>query len=199
VDGSVEALSDSLEKLSVESIKVIILHKAVGQIIESDILLASASDAIVIGFQVRPSPAARALAEKEGVEIKTYSIIYEAIEEIKMAMEGMLEPTKEEKIIGQVEVREVFKITKVGTVAGGMVIDGKISRNSPIRVIRNGIVVYPNKEGGLAELQSLKRFKEDVKEVKENLECGLAIKNFNDIKVGDIIEAVEITEVKQKL
>lgn len=199
VDGSVEALSDSLIKLSVESIKVSILHKAVGQIIESDILLASASDAIVIGFQVRPSPAARALAEKEGVEIKTYSIIYEAIEEIKMAMEGMLEPTKEEKIIGQVEVREVFKITKVGTIAGCMVIDGKITRNSPIRVIRDGIVVYPNKEGGLAELSSVKRFKEDVKEVKENLECGIGIKNFNDIKVGDIIEAYEITEVKQKL
>lgn len=199
VDGSVEALSDSLIKLSVESIKVSILHKAVGQIIESDILLASASDAIVIGFQVRPSVAARALAEREGVEIKTYSIIYEAIEEIKLAMEGMLEPTKEEKIIGQVEIREVFKITKVGTVAGCMVIDGKITRNSPIRVIRNGIVVYPNKEGGLAELQSLKRFKEDAKEVKENLECGLTVKNFNDIKVGDIIEAYEITEVKQKL
>ncbi|MBK9270919.1 MAG: translation initiation factor IF-2 [Saprospiraceae bacterium] len=199
VDGSVEALSDSLIKLSVESIKVSILHKAVGQIIESDILLASASDAIVIGFQVRPSPAARTLAEKEGVEIKTYSIIYEAIEEIKLAMEGMLEPTKEEKVIGQVEIREVFKITKVGTVAGCMVIDGKITRNSPIRVIRNGIVVYPNKEGGLAELQSLKRFKEDAKEVKENLECGLTVKNFNDIKVGDIIEAYEITEVKQKL
>jgi translation initiation factor IF-2 len=199
VDGSVEALSDSLIKLSVESIKVSVLHKAVGQIIESDILLASASDAIVIGFQVRPSPAARTLAEKEGVEIKTYSIIYEAIEEIKAAMEGMLEPTKEEKIVGQVEVRDVFKITKVGTVAGGIVIDGKISRNNPIRVIRNGIVIYPNKEGGMAELQSLKRFKDDVKEVKENMECGLAIKNFNDIKVGDIVEAYEITEVKQTL
>ncbi len=199
VDGSVEALSDSLIKLSVESIKVSVLHKAVGQIIESDILLASASDAIVIGFQVRPSPAARTLAEKEGVEIKTYSIIYEAIEEIKAAMEGMLEPTKEEKIVGQVEVRDVFKITKVGTVAGGIVIDGKISRNNPIRVIRNGIVIYPNKEGGMAELQSLKRFKDDVKEVKENMECGIAIKNFNDIKVGDIVEAYEITEVKQTL
>ncbi|MBK6822105.1 MAG: translation initiation factor IF-2 [Saprospiraceae bacterium] len=199
VDGSVEALSDSLIKLSVESIKVSVLHKAVGQIIESDILLASASDAIVIGFQVRPSPAARTLAEKEGVEIKTYSIIYEAIEEIKAAMEGMLEPTKEEKIVGQVEVRDVFKITKVGTVAGGIVIDGKIARNNPIRVIRNGIVIYPNKEGGMAELQSLKRFKDDVKEVKENMECGIAIKNFNDIKVGDIVEAYEITEVKQTL
>ncbi|MCI1265727.1 MAG: translation initiation factor IF-2 [Saprospiraceae bacterium] len=199
VDGSVEALSDALIKLSVESIKVSVLHKAVGQIIESDILLASASDAIVIGFQVRPSLSTRQLAEKEGVEIKLYSIIYEAIEEIKAAMEGMLEPTKVEKIMGQIEVREVFKITKVGTVAGGMVIEGKVARNNMIRVIRDGIVIYPNREGGTAELQSLKRFKDDAKEVKENMECGVAVKNFNDIKVGDIIEAYEITEVKQKL
>ena len=199
VDGSVEALSDALIKLSVESIKVSVLHKAVGQIIESDILLASASDAIVIGFQVRPSLSTRQLAEKEGVEIKLYSIIYEAIEEIKAAMEGMLEPTKVEKIMGQIEVREVFKITKVGTVAGGMVIEGKVARNNMVRVIREGIVIYPNREGGTAELQSLKRFKDDAKEVKENMECGVAVKNFNDIKVGDIIEAYEITEVKQKL
>ncbi|MBP6625692.1 MAG: translation initiation factor IF-2, partial [Chitinophagaceae bacterium] len=199
VDGSVEALSDALIKLSVESIKVSVLHKAVGQIIESDILLASASDAIVIGFQVRPSLSTRQLAEKEGVEIKLYSIIYEAIEEIKAAMEGMLEPTKVEKIMGQIEVREVFKITKVGTVAGGMVIEGKVARNNMVRVIRDGIVIYPNREGGTAELQSLKRFKDDAKEVKENMECGVAVKNFNDIKVGDIIEAYEITEVKQKL
>ncbi|MDQ3143145.1 MAG: translation initiation factor IF-2 [Bacteroidota bacterium] len=199
VDGSVEALSDSLIKLSVESIHVSVIHKAVGQIIESDVLLASASDAIIIGFQVRPSTSARLLAEKEGVEIKMYSIIYEAIEEIKLAMEGMLEPTKEEKIVGQAEVREVFKVTKVGTVAGCMVIDGKIMRNNPIRVIRDGIVIYPNREGGTAEIQSLKRFKDDVKEAKENMECGIAVKNFNDIKAGDIIEAYEITEVKQKL
>ncbi|MBK9722505.1 MAG: translation initiation factor IF-2 [Saprospiraceae bacterium] len=199
VDGSVEALSDSLIKLSVESIKVSVIHKAVGQIVESDILLASASDAIIIGFQVRPSTSARQLAEKEGVEIKLYSIIYEAIDEIKAAMEGMLEPTKVEKIVAQVEVREVFKISKIGTIAGGIVIDGKISRNNPIRVIRNGIVVYPNREGAMAELASLKRFKDDVKDVKENMECGISIKNFNDIKVGDIIEAVEIVEVKQKL
>ncbi|MFZ1254757.1 MAG: translation initiation factor IF-2, partial [Saprospiraceae bacterium] len=163
------------------------------------ILLASASDAIIIGFQVRPSTSARQLAEKEGVEIKLYSIIYEAIDEIKAAMEGMLEPTKVEKIVAQVEVREVFKISKIGTIAGGIVIDGKISRNNPIRVIRNGIVVYPNREGAMAELASLKRFKDDVKDVKENMECGISIKNFNDIKVGDIIEAVEIVEVKQKL
>lgn len=198
-DGSVEALSDSLIKLSVESIQVNVIHKAVGQIIESDVLLASASDAIIVGFQVRPSPSARALAEKEGVEIKLYSIIYEAIEEIKLAMEGMLEPTKEEKIVAQVEVREIFKIPKVGTIAGAFVVDGKITRNNLVRVIRDGIVVYPNREGGTAELASLKRFKDDAKEVKENMECGIAIKNFNDIKVGDIIEAYEITEVKQKL
>ncbi len=199
VDGSVEALSDSLIKLSVESIKVSVIHKAVGQIVESDVLLASASDAIIIGFQVRPSPSARALAEKEGVEIKLYSIIYEAIDEIKMAMEGMLEPTKVEKIIGQAEVKEIFKISKIGTVAGCMVIDGKIMRNSPVRLIRNGIVVYPNREGATAEIAALKRFKDDVKEVKDHMECGISIKNFNDIKEGDIIEAVEITEVKQKL
>jgi translation initiation factor IF-2 len=199
VDGSVEALSDSLIKLSVESIQVSVIHQAVGQIVESDVLLASASDAIIIGFQVRPSPSARALAEKEGVEIKLYSIIYEAIDEIKAAMEGMLEPTKVEKIIGQAEIREIFKITKVGTIAGCMVIDGKLLRNSPVRLIRDGIVIYPNKEGATAELASLKRFKDDAKEVKENMECGMSIKNFNDIKVGDIIEAVEITEVKQKL
>lgn len=199
VDGSVEALADSLIKLSVEKIQVSVIHKAVGPIAESDILLASASDAIVIGFQVRPSPGARSLAEKEGVQIKLYSIIYEAIDEIKAAMEGMLEPTKEEKIVGQVEVREVFKVSKVGSVAGCMVIDGKVARNNPIRIIRDGIVVYPNREGATAEIASLKRFKDDVKEVKENMECGITIKNFNDIKVGDIIEAYEITEIKQKL
>ncbi|MBK8956655.1 MAG: translation initiation factor IF-2 [Saprospiraceae bacterium] len=199
VDGSVEALADSLIKLSVEKIQVSVIHKAVGPIAESDVLLASASDAIVIGFQVRPSLGARNLAEKEGVQIKLYSIIYEAIDEIKAAMEGMLEPTKEEKIIGQIEVREVFKVSKVGTVAGCMVVEGKLARNNPVRIIRDGIVVYPNREGATAEIASLKRFKDDVKDVKENMECGISIKNFNDIKVGDIIEAYEITEVKQKL
>lgn len=199
VDGSVEALADSLIKLSVEKIQVSVIHKAVGPIAESDILLASASDAIVIGFQVRPSSGARSLAEKEGVQVKLYSIIYEAIDEIKAAMEGMLEPTKEEKIVGQVEVREVFKVSKVGAVAGCMVTEGKVARNNPIRVIRDGIVVYPNREGATAEIASLKRFKDDVKDVKENMECGITIKNFNDIKVGDVIEAYEITEVKQKL
>lgn len=199
VDGSIEALSDSLIKLSVEEIQVNVIHKAVGQIIESDVLLASASDAIVIGFQVRPSGGARDLAEREGVEIKTYSIIYEAIEEIKAAMEGMLEPDKEEQVTGEVEVRETFKISKVGTIAGCYVQNGKITRNSFIRIIRDGIVVYPNKEGVVGELASLKRFKDDVKEVKAGFECGLNINNFNDIKVGDIIEAYEIVEVKKTL
>jgi translation initiation factor IF-2 len=198
-DGSVEALSDSLIKLSVETIQVNVIHKAVGQIAESDVLLASASDAIIIGFQVRPSSNARKLAEKEGVEIKLYSIIYEAIEEIKMAMEGMLEPTKEEKIIGQIAIKEIFKISKIGTVAGCYVEEGKVFKNSHIRVIRDGIVVYPTKEGANGELSSLKRYKEDVKEVRNGMECGLTVRNFNDIKVGDIVEAYEITEVKQKL
>jgi translation initiation factor IF-2 len=198
-DGSVEALSDALIKLSVESIQVNVIHKAVGPIAESDVLLASASDAIIIGFQVRPSSNARKLAEKEGVQIKLYSIIYEAIEEIKMAMEGMLEPTKEEKIIGQIQIKEIFKISKVGTVAGCYVDEGKVFKNSHVRVIRDGIVIYPTKEGANGELSSLKRYKEDVKEVRNGMECGLTIRNFNDIKAGDIVEAYEITEVKQTL
>ncbi len=199
VDGSIEALSDSLIKQSIETVQVNVIHKAVGQIIESDVLLASASDAIIIGFQVRPSLGARKLAEKEGVEIKTYSIIYEAIEEIRSAIEGMLEPTKEEKVIGEVQVRETYKISKVGTIAGCYVQDGKITRNAHIRLIRNGIVIYPTKEGVHGEVSSLKRFKDDAKEVKSGLECGLTIKNFNDIKIDDIIEAYEIVEVKQTL
>ncbi|MBK7345302.1 MAG: translation initiation factor IF-2 [Saprospiraceae bacterium] len=198
-DGSIEALSDALIKLSVETIQINVIHKAVGQIIESDILLASASDAIIIGFQVRPSQTARKLAEKEGVEIKTYSIIYEALEEIKMAMEGMLEPTKEEKILGQLDVREVYKISKLGTIAGCFVSEGKVMRNSRVRIIRDGIVVYPTKEGVVGELGSLKRFKDDIKEVKNGMECGVTVKNFNDIKVGDAIEVYEIIEVKQSL
>jgi len=199
VDGSIEALSDSLIKLSQETVQVNVIHKAVGQIIESDILLASASDAIVIGFQVRPSLGARKLAETEGVEVKTYSIIYEAIEEVKAAIEGMLEPTKEEKITCQVEVREVFKISKVGTIAGCFVQEGKITRNTHVRVIRDGIVIYPTKEGVVGEIDSLKRFKDDVKEVKNGMECGLSVKNFNDIKVGDMIEGYEVIEIKQTL
>lgn len=199
VDGSIEALADSLIKLSVETIQVNVIHKAVGAIAESDVLLASASDAIIIGFQVRPSANARNLAEREGVQIKTYSIIYEAIEEIKSAMEGMLEPTKEEKIVAQVEVRETYTMSKIGTIAGCYVTEGKITRNTHIRVIREGIVIFPMKEGAHGELSSLKRFKEDAKEVKGGFECGITIKNFNDIKTGDVIEGYEIIEIKQTL
>lgn len=199
VDGSIEALSDSLIKLSVETIQVNVIHKAVGAIVDSDVLLASASDAIIIGFQVRPTPSSRQLAEKEGVQIKTYSIIYEAIEEIKSAMEGMLEPTKEEKIIGHLDVRETYKMSKIGTIAGCYVTEGKFTRNTLIRVIRDGIVIFPTREGAHGELSSLKRFKDDVKEVKAGLECGVTIKNFNDIKEGDSIEGYEIIEIKQTL
>lgn len=198
VDGSVEALSDSLQKLSTEEIVVSVVHKAVGAISESDVMLATASDAIVVGFNVRPSTQANRLAETEGVEIKLYSIIYNAIEEVKSAMEGMLEPKITEKIVANVEVRNVFKFDKA-TVAGCYVLDGKIQRNSKIRVIRDGIVEYPKGEGQSAELQSLKRFKDDVKEVPSGMECGLTVKNFSDIKVGDIIEAFEEEEVKRTL
>ncbi len=193
VDGSVEALSDALIKLSTEEIQVNIIHKAVGQISESDVLLAAASDAIILGFQVRPSTGARKLAEKEEVDIRLYSIIYDAIEDIKSAMEGMLQPKIKEEITGTLEVKEIFKITKVGTIAGCIVTEGKIFRNSRVRVIRDGIVIYTG------ELASLKRFKEDVKEVVSGQDCGLNIENFNDIKVGDIIEAFEEIEVKQTL
>ena len=198
VDGSVEALSDSLQKLSTEEIAVSVVHKAVGAITESDVLLATASDAVIVGFNVRPSSQAARLAENEGVEIKLYSIIYNAIEEIKSAMEGMLEPKIQEKIVANVEVRNVFKFDKA-TVAGCFVLDGKISRNNKIRIIRDGIVTYPTGEGAAAELGSLKRFKDDVKEVASGMECGLTIKNFNDIKVGDIVEAFEEEEVKRTL
>ncbi|MBY0535736.1 MAG: translation initiation factor IF-2 [Chitinophagaceae bacterium] len=198
VDGSVEALSDSLQKLSTEEIVVSVVHKAVGAITESDVLLATASDAILLGFNCRPSAQAARLAENEGVEIKLYSIIYNAIEEIKSAMEGMLEPTIQEKITANVEVRNVFKFDKA-TVAGCYVLEGKISRNSKIRIIRDGIVEFPKGEGQSAELASLKRFKDDVKDVASNMECGLTIKNFNDIRVGDIVEAFEIEEVKRTL
>ncbi|MEN9598383.1 MAG: hypothetical protein RL596_694 [Bacteroidota bacterium] len=198
VDGSVEALSDSLQKLSTEEIAVRVVHKGVGQISESDVLLATASDAIIIGFNVRPSMQANKLAETEGVEIKLYSIIYTAIDEIKSAMEGMLEPKFQEKIVANVEIREVYKFDKA-TVAGCFVLDGKISRNSKIRIIRDGIVEYPKGEGQSAELGSLKRYKDDAKEVSSNMECGLTIKNYNDIKVGDIVEAFEEEEVKRTL
>jgi translation initiation factor IF-2 len=193
VDGSVEALTDSLLKLSTESIKVNVIHRAVGPIAESDILLASASDAIVIGFQVRPTPGARKLAENEEIDIRLYSIIYSAIEEIKQAMEGMLAPKEVEKVTGTAEVRETFRISKVGTVAGCYVLDGKIERKNKVRLIRDGIVIYTG------DLDTLKRFKDDVKEVTHGYECGLNIKNFNDIKVGDNLEAFEMIEVKRTL
>jgi translation initiation factor IF-2 len=193
VDGSVEALSDSLLKLGNQEVQVNVIHKSVGQISESDVMLASASNAIIIGFQVRPSVSARKLAENEEIDIRLYSIIYTAIDEIKSAIEGMLAPDIEEKIVCNIEVREVFKITKVGTIAGCMVLDGKITRNTKIRVIRDGIVVHTGTLG------SLKRFKDDVKEVATGYECGLDINKFDDIRIGDIIEGYELTEVKRKL
>lgn len=193
VDGSIEALSDSLQKLSTDEIQVNIIHKAVGQISESDILLASASDAIIVGFQVRPSATARRLAEKEQVDIRLYSIIYDAINEIRDAMEGMLSPEVKEKITANIEVRETFKISKVGTIAGCYVLDGTVHRNHSVRLIRDGVVIYTGKLG------SLKRYKDDVKEVAKGYECGLNIVNFNDIKVGDQLEAFEEVEVKKTL
>ena len=192
VDGSVEAMSGSLIKLSKETVQVNVIHSAVGQISESDVLLATASNAIIVGFQVRPSAAARRLAEKEEIEIRLYSIIYDAINEIKDAIEGMLEPVMKEEIVCSVEVLETFKISKVGTIAGGIVREGKIQRNTPIRVIRDGIVIHTGRLG------SLKRFKDDVKEVLTGHDCGLNIESYNDIKVGDIIEGYEQVEVKRK-
>ena len=192
VDGSVEAMSGSLIKLSKETVQVNVIHAAVGQISESDVLLAAASNAIIVGFQVRPSAAARKLAEKEEIEIRLYSIIYDAINDIKDAIEGMLEPVMKEEIVASVEVLEIFKITKVGTVAGCMVREGKLQRSTPIRVIRDGIVIYTGKLG------SLKRFKDDVKEVVVGQDCGLNIESFNDIRVGDIVEGYEQVEVKRK-
>ncbi len=193
VDGSVEALADSLLKQSTDEVQLNVIHKSVGQISESDVMLASASDAIIVGFQVRPSVAARKLAEKEQIDIRVYSVIYKAIEEIRAAIEGMLSPDIEEKIVCNLEIRDVFKITKVGTIAGCMVLDGTITRNTRVRVIRDGIVIYTGNLG------SLKRYKDDVKEVKAGYECGLNIENFNDIKVGDIIEGFEEVEVARKL
>ena len=192
-DGSVEALSDSLQKLSTEEVAVNVVHKGVGQITESDVLLATASDAIIIGFQVRPSMQAAKLAEQENIEIRTYSIIYDAIEEIKSAMEGLLEPKVEKKTVSNIEVREVYKISGVGTIAGCYVLDGKMTRQTKLNLVRDGIVVYNG------ELGSLKRFKDDVKEVNAGYECGLSIKNYSDIRVGDIIEGYEEVEVKRTL
>ena len=192
-DGSIEALSDSLQKLSTEEVAINVVHKAVGQITESDVLLATASDAIILGFQVRPSLQAGKLAEQENIEIRTYSIIYEAIEEIKSAMEGLLEPKVEKKIVSNIEVREVFKISGVGTIAGCYVLDGKMTRQTKLNIIREGIVIYHG------ELSSLKRFKDDVKEVNTGYECGLMVKNYNDIRIGDIIEGYEEVSVKRTL
>jgi translation initiation factor IF-2 len=192
-DGSVEALSDSLQKLSTEEVAVNVVHKAVGQITESDVLLATASDAIILGFQVRPSLQAGKLAEQENIEIRTYSIIYEAIEEIKSAMEGLLEPKVEKKIVSNIEVRDVFKISGVGTIAGCYVLDGKMTRQTKLNIIREGIVIYHG------ELSSLKRFKDDVKEVNAGYECGLMVKNYNDVRIGDIIEGYEEVSVKRTL
>ena len=188
-----EALSDSFIKLSTEKIKVNVIHKAVGQISENDVQLADASDAIIVGFQVRPSSDARKLADKEGVEINTYSIIYDAIEDIKSAMIGMLDKVKKEITTGQVEVKQVFKISKVGTVAGGLVTEGKVHSKDRGRVVRDGIVIHT------ADISALKRYKDDVKEVVTGMECGLSLVNFNDIQEGDIIETFTEIEVEQKL
>ena len=193
VDGSVEALTDSFQKLSTEEIQVNIIHKGVGAITESDVLLASASDAIIVGFNVRPVGTARQLADKEAIDIRSYSIIYDAINDLKDAMEGMLSPEFKEEVTGNVEIRETFKISKVGTIAGCMVMDGKILRNSGVRIIREGVVVYTG------VLESLKRFKDDVKEVTKGYDCGLQIKGYNDIKIGDTIEAYQEIAVKKKL
>ena len=193
MDGSIEALSDALLGLSTEEIAIKVVHKGVGAISEADVNLASASDAIILGFQVRPTVGARRLAETEEIDIRQYSIIYKAIEEIKAAMEGMLSPDIEEKVLGSAEVRETFDITKVGTIAGCYVLDGTIKRTSKIRLIRDGIVIHD----GL--LGSLKRFKDDVKEVKNNYECGLNIDKYNNIQVGDVVEAYEEVEVARKL
>ena len=193
VDGSIEALSDSLLKLSTEEIQVNLLHKGVGAISESDVLLASAADAIVIGFQVRPSASARKLAEKEGIDIRLYSIIYDAINNVQDAIQGMLAPSMEEVITGNATVREIFKITKVGTVAGSYVTDGHLKKVNQVRLIRDGIVVYTGK------INQIRRFKEDVQEVRNGFECGISIENFNDIKVGDVIEGFMEKEVERKL
>ena len=193
VDGSVEALADSFSKLSTEEIQINIIHKGVGAITESDVLLASASDAIIIGFNVRPQGNAKQLAEKEEIDIRNYSIIYAAIDDLKDAMEGMLSPELKEEITGTAEVRELFKISKVGTIAGCMVTDGKILRNGQIRLIREGVVIYTG------ELVALKRFKDDVKEVSKGYDCGMQIKGYNDLKEYDVIECFHEVEVKKKL
>ena len=193
MDGSVEALSDSLIKLSTEQVRVNVIHKAVGAISESDILLAEASDAVIVGFQVRPTVEARKAAEKEGIEIRLYSVIYDCINEVKDGIEGMLEPEKKEEVIATAEVKQTFRISKVGTIAGCIIREGKMLQKSQVRLIRDGIVVYTG------VLSSLQRGKDSVKEVPAGMECGMGIENFNDIKEGDLIEAFHIVEIKQKL
>ena len=192
-DGSIEALADSFIKLSTEKVQVNVINKAVGQISENDVMLASASQAIIVGFQVRPSADARKLAEREGVEINTYSIIYDAIDEVRSTMQGMLDKVKKEVVTAEIEVKQVFKISKVGTVAGGLVTEGKVHNKDKARVVRDGIVVHT------APISALKRYKDDAKEVATGLECGLSLVNFNDIQVGDIIETFMEIEVEQKL
>jgi translation initiation factor IF-2 len=193
VDGSVEALSDSLMRLSTEEVKVVAIHKGVGGISESDVLLAAASEAVIIGFHVRPNLNARRLAEAEEVDIRLYNIIYDAINEVKSALEGMLAPSISEQVLATVEVREIFKISKVGTIAGCHVQEGKIVRNNKVRLVRDGLVAF---DGTIA---SLKRFKEDVREVEQGFECGIGLEGYNDIKVGDTIEAYTLVETKRKL
>jgi len=193
VDGSIEALSGSLQKLSTDEVAVNIIHTGSGAITESDVLLASASDAIIIGFQVRPTTPARKLAEAESIDVRLFSVIYDAIDEVRDALEGLLRPEIKEEIRGTADVREVFKISKVGTIAGCYVIDGKIERNNPVRIIRDGIVIFDG------HIDALKRFKDDVREVATGYECGISVQNYNDIKVGDQIEAYLITEQKRKL
>jgi translation initiation factor IF-2 len=193
VDGSVQAFSDALEHLGTDEVRVQIVHRAVGAINEEDILLAGTSGSVILGFRVRPNTNARKNAERDGVEIRVYDVIYEGVDEIRSVLEGMLAPERKEHIIGSAEVREIFKITKVGTIAGCEVIDGVVDRKAGVRLIREGIVVY---EG---EVSSLKRFKDDAKEVREGLECGIGIANFNDIKVGDVIESYTVEEVARTL
>ncbi|MCC7158908.1 MAG: translation initiation factor IF-2, partial [Ignavibacteria bacterium] len=193
VDGSVEALSDSLTKLGTSEVKVSIIHKAIGEITEYDVLLAAASSAVIIGFNVRPNLKARKLAEAEKVDIRLHNIIYDVINEVKLALEGLLEPDKSEEVLATVEVRETFKVPKIGTVAGCYVLDGKIVRNNKVRLLRDGLVIFDG------SVNALKRFKDDVREVEQGFECGLSLENFNDIKVGDIVESYTIVEVKRKL
>ena len=193
VGGSVEAISDSLQKLSTDDVAVSIVHSGVGAINDSDVMLASASDAVIIGFQVRPTAGARAAAEREEIDIRTYSIIYDALEDVRDALEGLLTPEETEKVTSVVEVRELFKVPKVGMIAGSYVMEGKVRRNDTVRIVREGVVIYTSR------VSSLKRFKEDVREVASGYECGIGVSSFNDLKVGDQIEGFEIIEVKRTL